>query len=264
MPTPPSSTVLKAFRVLELFGEKPVLGVGEAARMLGAPRASTHRLLVSLREAGVVESNDQGQYRLALRLFELGTLVPVRRWLHEGSTVALERLSAQLRLTVHLAVRDQHETLYLDKIQHPPLRVPTRIGAREPLHHTAVGRVLLAHAPAHVVEDVLSSPLLPATCNSMVDSKQLLRELDHIRRTGVGCDREQSVIGLLRMAAPVRNHTGKVLAAIEVATPATTNTALRRKQLEPALRRAAALVERQLGLSDVHAHPHRELAAAAG
>lgn len=262
MATPASSTVLKAFRLLDLFTEEPVLGVGEAARMLGAPRASTHRLLVSLKQAGVVESTAQGQYRLALRMFELGSVVPVRRWLHEGSTVALERIAAELRLTVHLAVRDENETVYLDKVQHPSVRVPTRIGNREALHHTAVGRALLAHAPIRVIEAYLDGPLDPATRNSIVSPMRLLRELDETRRRGIACDREESIIGLVRMATTVRNHTGKVLAGIEVVAPAATPT-LRFKQLEPPLRRAAALIERQLGLLETFEPAANEPAIAA-
>jgi DNA-binding IclR family transcriptional regulator len=76
MATVPSSTVLKAFQVLELFAERPLLGAAEAARMLGVPRASVHRLLVTLKAAGVAESTAHGQYRLGLRLFELGSLAP--------------------------------------------------------------------------------------------------------------------------------------------------------------------------------------------
>lgn len=79
MATPPSTTVLKAFELLDLFTERSLLGAGEAARLLGAPRASAHRLLVTLRAAGVLESNEQGQYRLGLRLFELGSYSAERR-----------------------------------------------------------------------------------------------------------------------------------------------------------------------------------------
>src|SRR5918992_1232083 len=192
MPTPPSTTVLKAFDLLELFAERPLLGAGEAARLLGAPRASTHRLLVTLKAAGVLESNDRGQYRLGLRLFELGSFAPLRRRLHDESDLLLKRLAADVRLPAHLAVRDGMDLLYLEKVHNHEIDIPTRVGQREPLRCTA---------------------------HTVVEPRRLLGELDRIRDSGTASDREEFCLGVATVGARVRNHTGKVVAAISVAGP---------------------------------------------
>ena len=246
MATPPSTTVLKAFELLALFSERPLLGAGEAARLLGAPRASTHRLLVTLRAAGVLESNDHGQYRLGLRLFELGSRAPLRLRLHEESTLPLERLSSEVALPAHVAVRDGNDLLCLEKVHHSQSGVPTRIGQRAPLHTTAAGKVLLTHAPRHVVERYITEPIERLTRHTIVEPHRLLGEIDRIRERGVASDREESCLGLASMATGIRNHTGKVVAAISVSAT-TVPEGGRLQRAERALLAAAAEIERRLG-----------------
>lgn len=246
MATSPSTTVLKAFELLELFSERPLLGAGEAARLLGTPRASTHRLLVTLRAAGVLESNDHGQYRLGLRLFELGSFAPLRRRLHDESTLPLEQLASEVALPAHLAVRDGVDLLYLEKVHQRPADVPTRVGQRAPLHATAAGKVLLAHAPRTVVERYVTEPVQRFTAHTIVEPRRLLVELDRIRDRGLAWEREESCLGVASVATRIRNHTGKVVAAISVAAAALPHDR-RLKQVERPLLVTAAEIERRLG-----------------
>src|SRR5690606_29525583 len=99
-------TVLKAFDVLTLFLDSPSLGATEAAAMLGIPRASTHRLLVSLREAGMLEPVEGGRYRLSMRVFELGSRVPVLPQLMEAARRPLDMLSNLVGAPALLGVRE--------------------------------------------------------------------------------------------------------------------------------------------------------------
>ncbi|MPZ87187.1 MAG: helix-turn-helix domain-containing protein [Nitriliruptorales bacterium] len=246
MPTPPSTTVLKAFELLGLFSERPLLGAGEAARLLGAPRASTHRLLVTLKAAGVLESNDRGQYRLGLRLFELGSFAPLRRRLHDESALPLKRLAAEVQLPTHLAVRDGADLLYLEKVHNHDTDVPTRVGQRAPLHGSAPGKVLLAYAPRVVLEGYLSQPLARHTPHTIVEPRRLLAELDRVRASEFAWEREETCLGLASIATRVRNHTGKVVAAISV-TAAIMPHDRRLKQLKRPLQTSAAEIERRLG-----------------
>jgi DNA-binding IclR family transcriptional regulator len=257
MATPPSTTVLKAFDLLSLFSERPLLGAGEAARLLGAPRASTHRLLVTLKAAGVLESNDRGQYRLGLRLFELGSFAPLRRRLHDEADLPLKRLVADVRLPAHLAVRDGLDLIYLEKIHNHEIDVPTRVGQRAPLHCTAAGKVLLAYAPRAVVERYLTGRLSRLTAHTMVEPHRLLGELDRIRENGIAWDREELCLGVATAAARVRNHTGKTVAAISVAGPALPHDRRLRRVQRPLLATAAE-IERRLGWGPVTATAQRQ------
>lgn len=256
MATPPSTTVLKAFDLLELFAERPLLGAGEAARLLGAPRASTHRLLVTLRLAGVLESNGDGQYRLGLRLFELGSNAPLRRRLHDECTPALERLAAQVAMPALLATRDGTDLLCLDKVYHRETDVPTRVGTRAPLHATAIGKVLLAHAPRGVVQHYVSQPVGRLTPHTITEPRRLLAELERIREQGIAWEREESCLGLASLATGIWSHTGKIVAAVSVSS-ATLPNSRRLAQAERPLLAAAAEMHRRLGWN-----PSREAALA--
>lgn len=262
MSTPPSTTVLKAFELLSLFLERPLLGAGEAARLLGAPRASTHRLLVTLRVAGVLESNDDGQYRLGLRLFELGSSASLRRRLHDEAARPLERLSSQVGLPVHLTVRDGMDLLCMEKVYQGQTDVPMRVGQRAPLHDTAAGKVLLAHAPRIVVERYLGTPMARQTPHTIVEPRRLLAQFESIRNSGLAWEREESCLGVASLATGVWNHTGKIIAAISVSA-STLADCRRLKSTQGPLLKTAADIQRRLGLvpvSDARADERRLLA----
>lgn len=142
--------------MLALFRSRPLIGAAECARLLDMPPASAHRMLVSLAAAGALEVTAKGQYRLTLRMFELGYHVPYQRWLFDAAYLPMESLITRTGLSAHFAVRDDAELVYLVKLRHAPDRTRARAGERNSLHATAIGKVLLAHTPPDVVNDVLS------------------------------------------------------------------------------------------------------------
>lgn len=247
MPTSPSSTVIKAFKVLELFRDHPLIGAGDCARLLDIPRASAYRMLISLKEAGVVESTPSGQYRLGLRLFELGYLAPQRRRLFDHSYLPMEKLVTTTRLPAHLGVRDDLELLYLLKVHHSPDRAATRAGQRSPLYSSALGKVLLAHAPDETVDQVVRQGMARLTPYTIRSGDQLLGELAGIRLTGFGHDREEGQLGLVCMARAIRARTGDVVAALSLPAPAERYPS-GVDCFKPMLLRAADEIERSLGL----------------
>jgi DNA-binding IclR family transcriptional regulator len=266
MPTEPSTTVLKAFTVLELFRRYPHLGVSQCAVLLGMTRASAHRLLVSLTAAGALERTASGRYRLAIWMFEVGTQAPLMRALHDRAQVAMGRLAEDVRLQAHLAVRDGTHLVYLLKTSHVAGRVNTRPGARNPLYATALGKVLLAGAPDAVVDRVLSAPLRRFTPHTRTSPTLLRAQLDEVRRTGFAYDLEERQQGVACIATAIRDRDGKVIAAISIPTPAE-NYLGRLDTLRPPLQRAASSVEESLRtlsasvLSGHDADPARGLAA---
>lgn len=248
MSTPPSTTVLKAFKLLDLFMERPLLGAGEAARILGAPRASTHRLLVTLRDAGVLESNESGQYRLGLRLFELGMAAPLRRRLHDGCTPMLESLSTEVDLPASLAVRDGSDLLTLEVVRREHAEALMQVGQREPLHTTATGKVLLAHSPRAIIERYVTQLLPRPTPYTIVEPHRLLTELERVRQRGVAHEREEACLGVHSLAAGLRDHTGKIVAAIALSASSLPGAG-RLRRVERPLLAAAATIEWRLGWS---------------
>jgi DNA-binding IclR family transcriptional regulator len=246
MATPPSTTVLKAFKLLDLFAERPLLGAGEAARLLGVPRATTHRMLVTLRIAGVLESNEYGQYRLGLRLFELGSFAPLRRRLHDESALPLERLATEVGLPTLLSVRDGDDLLCLEKVHHRRADVPGRVGQRGPLHATAAGKVLLAYAPRTAVEQYAAEPLARFTPHTVVEPERLLTELEAVRDRGLAWEHDEHCLGIASVATGIWNRAGKIVAAISVSA-ATLPDSRRLRSVERPLLATATEIRRRLG-----------------
>ena len=203
MATATSSTVVKAFSVLALFRSRPLLGAAECARLLDMPRASAHRMLVSLAKAGALESTHRGQYRLTLRMFELGQHVPYQRWLFDAAYLPMEHLVAKTGLSAHFAVRDGLELVYFLKLRHAPDRTRAHSGQRNSLHATAIGKILLAHAPEDVVDRVLAQGLHRFTSYTITTQEQLREQLQRVREEGFAYDREERTVGLVSIATVI-------------------------------------------------------------
>ena len=153
----------------------------------------------------------------------------------------LEDLYEAVRQNVQLAVRDGHEIVYVERLAHPEaVRVFSRVGGRWPLHPTAVGQVLLAHAPAVVQESVLAERLPAFTPRTITDPVVLRRMLAAVRRDGVAVCDGMIDLAALSVAAPVRGEDDSVVAALSVVVPSPSEGGgIEPRTLVPAVRAAA-------------------------
>ena len=137
-------------------------------------------------------------------MFELGMRASLERDLLEVSTPFLEELRAAVNETVHLGVRDGTEVVYVAKlVGHRKVDVPSSTGGRLGLYCTAVGKALLAHAPADVQHDVLRDPLVRRTPRTITAPGVLAHQLVQVRSEGVAFEYEESRVGVVCVAAPV-------------------------------------------------------------
>jgi IclR family transcriptional regulator, KDG regulon repressor len=219
MATSASSTVTKSFDVLWLFRTHSLLGAAECARLLDMPRASAHRMLVSLASAGALEVTPRGQYRLSLEMFELGQQVPHHRVLFDAAYLPMERLVSRTRMSAHLAVRRDLQLMYLVKLQHARDRTSAKAGQRNHLHATAVGKVLLANAEEDIWRDVLDQGLYPYTRHTITTRERLCEELATVREEGIAYDHQERTLGLISMAMPIRERSDRTVAAVSVLAP---------------------------------------------
>ena len=117
---------------------------------------TAHRLVGELVEWGALARTADGRYVVGRRLWDIGLLAPVQTGLRQLASPYLHDLYGATLATVHLAVRDGVEVLYVDRLAgHASVPVVSRIGSRLPMHATGVGKVLLAHAPPDVQARVL-------------------------------------------------------------------------------------------------------------
>jgi DNA-binding IclR family transcriptional regulator len=241
------SVISKVVSLLDAFGpEEPELSLGELARITGLPVSTTYRLASELVDWGGLERAAGGSgYRIGMRLWELGSLAPRTAELREVALPYMQDLGAATRENVHLAVRDGHEALYVDTIA-GRAAVPTRSrrGGRLPLHATGVGKVLLAHAPDAVLQELLDAGLQRYTPHTIVEPARLRRTLTEARRTGLACAHEEMSLGSRSVASPVTGPGGDVAAALGLVVRTGKGDV---RRLGPAVRTAALSISRSLG-----------------
>ena len=221
MASGPESVLGKALVILRSFGpDEPVLMLAEVARRTGIPKPTVHRMARDLVDLHLLDTVDGG-YRLSSGMFELGMRASAERALLELAMPFLQDLYERTHETVHLGISDDLAVVYVGKIGgHRQAKSPSRIGGRMPLHCTAIGKVLLAHAGPEERASVLTGPLERRTPRTVVAPGLLSRQLDSILESGVAFEREESALGLLCVAAPVLDVDGRAaLAAISVAGP---------------------------------------------
>ncbi|MCR1784737.1 IclR family transcriptional regulator [Nocardioides carbamazepini] len=215
-------TVLgKAVALLRAFGtDDRLLPLAELVRRTGLPKGTVHRIAGDLVHHRLLEKTDHG-YRLAGGLFELGMRAATERTLLEVAMPFLQDLYERTHETVHLGVRDGTEVVYVAKIGgHRQARSPSRTGGRMPMHCTALGKVLLAHADPAIRAAVLSGPLPRRTPHTIVAPGLLEQQLDRALENGLAFEREESTPGLLCVAAPVLQPDGATaVAAVSVTGP---------------------------------------------
>jgi IclR family acetate operon transcriptional repressor len=221
------SPVKSAERTLDIFellaAEPQGLTVSAISDRLGIARSSAHGLLHTLRERGYlsVERDGTKRFHLGVRLIQLGLNVADGLELRSAARGPLERLVTETHDTALLVVPDRGELLYVDKVLSDArdVRTDPRVSARRPLHCTALGKALLAALDDDSVREVAQmSGLEKVTEFSISDLDTLLEDLASSRRRGYSIDQQEAVVGVWCVGAPVRDHTGRPIAAISLST----------------------------------------------
>jgi DNA-binding IclR family transcriptional regulator len=216
------SSVANSIRLLSSFsGEEDELGITTLAGRLRLAKSTVHRLAATLTSAGFLEQNrDTGKYRLGVALFELGALVRRRMDVANEGRPKLRELLEKTGETVQLGIVDHYSVLYVYEMESPhAIRMAAAVGGRAPLHCTAVGKVLLAYQPPEFVSRVLDNGLVAHTAKTLTRREAVLAMLADVRAREHAIDDEESEPGLRAIAAPVRNHSGAVIAAVGLAAP---------------------------------------------
>ncbi|AEV83261.1 IclR family transcriptional regulator [Actinoplanes sp. SE50] len=209
-------------RALDLLGafdaEHRSLTLSDLARRSGTPLTTAHRLVAELRTWGALSREPTGEYVIGRRVWQLGLLAPVQSELRTAAGPFLHDLYGATLATVHLAVRDGLEVLYVDRLGgHESVPVISKIGSRLPLHATGVGKVLLAYAPDDVLGAALQK-LTRVTAYTVTQPARLLEQLRRVRADGYATTGEEMSPGACSVAVPVRNGDD-VVAALGMVVP---------------------------------------------
>ncbi len=236
----------RVFAILGAFGPGDArLTLSQISRRTGLALSTTHRLAAELVRCGGLEREREGTYRIGVRLWEIGSLAPVRGSLRELALPYMQDLYEATHENIQLAVRDGHDALILERISgRASVPIVTRVGGRLPLHATGVGKVLLAHAPAALQEAVLADGLTAMTPRTITDPDEMRACLAEIRRAGFAWTRDEMTLGSLSVAAPVQGPDGSVVAAMSIVMGSYTTDVGR---YAPTVRTAARGLSRRVG-----------------
>jgi DNA-binding IclR family transcriptional regulator len=244
------SSVANSIRLLTSFsGAEDELGITTLATRLRLAKSTVHRLAATLTGAGFLEQNSEtGKYRLGVALFELGALVRRRMDVANEARPKLRELLEKTGETVQLGIVDHESVLYVYEMEsRHAIRMAAAVGGRAPLHCTAVGKVLLAYQPPEYVKQVLGNGLKAFTPKTITRREALLEMLEEVAAREYAIDDEESEPGLRAIAAPVRNHTGSVIAALGVAAPVQRMTKKVMQDCVPSVLATAQAVSARLG-----------------
>lgn len=243
--------------ILDAFSpENPEMGVTEVAERTGLHKSTAHRFLVNLEAVGLLERDARSQrYRLGLRMFEMGGIVLEQMSLWDEALPFLEGLVRDSGETGHLAVLERGEAIYIEKVEaRRALRIPSAMGRGYPAHATSLGKVLLSDLPIAEVREILGTHGMASyTRTTTTDVELLLEELVVVSARGFAIDDEEYDEGLRCIGAPIRDHTGRVVAAIGIGGPVTRVTAARVDDLARLVIDAADGLSRRLGATQSRA-----------
>lgn len=235
-------------RVLDLFWEGEELGVREMARRSRLSKSMVHRLVSDLERVGFLSRNPlTGRYRLGLRLLQYGGLFQLQSKVVREALPVLRTLLHLSGETVHLAVLEGRQVVYLVKLEGPnSIAIPSWVGWRNPAYCTAVGKALLAYQDQEVLKGILAGGLQRYTANTITEPERLLAQLRLVRRQGVALDQEERRSGLRCVGAPILGQAGEVVASISVAGPTTRLNLGRMAQLTSTVKEAAETISHRL------------------
>lgn len=184
--------------------------------------SSAHRILGVMVEKGMVERVEHGNYQLGIRLLELGNLVKARLNVRQAALPFMQKLCDELGETVNLSLRQGDEIVYVERVSagKAMMRVVQVVGARAPLHITAVGKIFLSQNGADGCKAYAKrSGMKRFTEHTITTTEKLVKEVDKAGRNGFALDKEEAEKGVCCIGAGIHDSAGKIIAGLSVSAP---------------------------------------------
>lgn len=244
-------TLDRAFDILELLSrERSGLTLTEISSRVGLNKSTVHRILASLRERGYVEKREDGRtYRLGLEFIELSSLYLNSLELKTEAQPILNRLSRQTEQTVFMAIMQDRDVVYIDKIENfHSLRRYKIIGQRRPLHCTSLGKALLSGLSDSEITRLYKDKDFELLTEHTIDNlPALLKEIELTRKRGWAYDDHENELGTTCVGAPVYDYRNMVIAAVSIAWEVEAHPGLDPKHLAGSVVEAAQEISRRMG-----------------
>jgi IclR family acetate operon transcriptional repressor len=256
-PTPATTDVRALSRGIEVLkavaADRTARGLAlmEIAHATSLHKSTAHRLVgVLVREELLIRDEENERYRLGVAALELGGAYLDRLTPRREAMPFLEKLMVQTNETVHLGVLEGHEVLYVEKIEAPAnVIVHTRIGHREQVHCTALGKAMLAYLPERDLEAIVARGLPARTRNTITDPVKLRAVLAQVRKRGYAVSLEESRELVHAVAATILDHRAYPVAAVVISGLKQRLPSERLQELGVLLKEAAIAISSRMGYS---------------
>lgn len=243
-------SVERVAALLELLSQrKSPMRMIEIAQALDLPKSTAHGLLQTLQAKDFVVRDASQRYRLSLRLFSLAATALELVDLPELARPAMEELSARTGGTCNLAVLDGHDVLYIEKVENRDslVRLVTHVGTRIPAHLTSLGKVLVGALTEADREQWLAEHVFTRMTDHTITEADAFREdLRKQAERGYAVDNQELHSAITGFAAPIRDHTGTVVASLSLTYLASSMSAKQKKELGSQVVQAADAVSEAL------------------
>lgn len=242
----------RAFELLEILCKSQNgMTIHQLSSATDLNKSTVHRLLHTMIEWGVVQrSVDEAIYRPGMHICELSEHIQNNLDIVAISKSILKRLSHETAETVHLAMQDGYEIVYIHKIvcAHGSIQMSSKIGMHRPLYCTGVGKAILSTLSDPEIETIWNeSDIRSYTPYTIVDKKVFLNEIETIRQQGYAFDKEENELGVCCIAAAIPDWRGRASHALSVSIPVSRMTEDRKKVIIDSLQNAVAEISSILG-----------------
>lgn len=244
------SSVMKVFGILQALGEEREHGITELSQRVMMSKSTVYRFLQTMKTLGYVDQEGESEkYTLTLKLFELGAKALQNVDLIRSADIQMREISRQTKETIHLGALEDDSIVYIHKIDSLyNLRMYSRIGRRNPLYSTAIGKVLLAWRDRAEVEDIMAEVnYTRSTPRTVGSTEELLPVLDKVRSQGFGEDNEEQEEGLRCIAVPIFDRFGVVIAGLSISFPTIRFSEEEKSGYVRLLHQAAKVLSAQMG-----------------
>lgn len=209
----------KVFKIIELLRAMPELSLKDLSEKLEINKSTTYRMLYSLAKHNYIEKNTETKkYKLSIKFAEIGYQVLQNLDIIVAAKELIDELNQATKVTIHLAKLIGDEVVYIDKRESlSPIRLSSQIGRVVLWHCTGVGKAILAFQPKEFQDRIINSlDFHVFTENTISNKEKFTIELEMIKKSGYATDREEHQKNVGCIAAPIFDHTKRVIASISV------------------------------------------------
>ncbi|KYG29307.1 IclR family transcriptional regulator [Alkalihalobacillus trypoxylicola] len=247
------NSVDRALRIVDLFTESTQeLKLTEISQALNLHKSTVHGLLKTLAYHGYIEQDKESEkYRLGLRFLEKGTNVLNHLDVRRIARPHIEKIANQFGETTHLALLEEGEAVYIDKIEgQSAIVMYSRIGKRAPIYCTAIGKVLVSQKDDNYLTSLSKTQTYHIyTERTIKNEKEFLTAIQTAAENGYAVDHEELEVGLTCIAVPIYNNKNQVNAAISISGPTARLNKPKMEEIVFYLKSEAAIISKKLGYS---------------